>query len=544
MVHTARRHINILLYNPDNEVTNNFMPHLWMFLLKSLTPQGHEVYLIDGNTQHLGETELVQYIREKHVDLVGIGAMTRMIRKAYQMADAVRAAGIPVVMGGPHVTTSPDEALGRDGGPRHADSVVLGEADQIWPTIIEDAARGTLQEIYMARDAAGEVAKPSLVDYPVIPWEQMDLEPFNLIRHFPKWARWALSYIGMTWQSFQLFPIETGRGCPYGCEFCSVTGYFGNSIRFRSNESIISELLTLKSLEKRQKGKIAVFFIDDNLAIDSKRTKSLLREIVARGAQVSWVGQISINLLRDEELVSLIAQSGGKWIFVGLESINTENLKSIRKGFNKPEQYREVLELLARYGVYAITSFIFGMDADHPGIAKNTLNMISSWPPVLPVFGLLTPYPATPLYDRLVSAGRLLRLKHWLEFKPFAMVFSPLHISTAQAEMEVREAWTSSYSPEANSAAMKWLESAPLYDHVIHLLSRLAFRGIYFPQMRRRDWAKILLQNRSSILKVIRQALRMKCQSKMKKIPWLHGASSRQEITCDQSPPANERLGA
>jgi radical SAM superfamily enzyme YgiQ (UPF0313 family) len=508
--------MNILLYNPDNEVTNNFMPHLWMFLLKSLTPQNHEVYLVDGNSQRLSETQLVQYICDKNVDLVGIGAMTRAIRKAYHMADAVRTAGIPVVMGGPHVTELPDEALGRAGEPRHADSVVLGEADRIWPILVADAEHGKLQDIYAALDTAGEAVKPSLADYPVIPWDRMDLDQFNLIQHFPKWARWMLSHVGMTWQAFHVFPVETGRGCPYGCEFCSVTGFFGDSIRFRSNESVINELLILKHLEKRLKGKIAVFFIDDNLAINSKRTKSLLREIIARDAQIPWVGQISMNLLRDEELVSLIAQSGGKWIFVGLESIDSENLKSIRKGFNKPEEYGEILERLSRYGVFAITAFIFGMDGDRPGIAKRTLDMIHSWPPGLPVFGLLTPYPATPLYERLASDGRLIRPKHWLDFKPFTMGFSPLCISSEQAEAEVREAWGSSYSPAANASAMKWLESRPLPDRIIHLLSRLAFRGIYFPQMKRRDWARVLLQNRSSILKIILQALKMKRRSMMK----------------------------
>jgi len=215
--------INILLYNPDNEVTNNFMPHLWMFLLKSLTPPGHEVYLVDGNTERLSETEMVAYIRERSIGLVGIGAMTRMIRKAYQMADAVRRAGVPVVMGGPHVTELPDEALGRDGRPRHADAVVLGEADRIWPDVVADAQRGQLREVYADRDEAGARIQPSLDDYPVIPWEHMDLDSFNLIRHFPGWARRMLAHVGMTWQSFQLFPVETGRGCPYGCEFCSVT---------------------------------------------------------------------------------------------------------------------------------------------------------------------------------------------------------------------------------------------------------------------------------------------------------------------------------
>jgi radical SAM superfamily enzyme YgiQ (UPF0313 family) len=440
--------------------------------------------------------------------------MTRMIRKAYQMADAVRAAGVPVVMGGPHVTELPEEALGRDGGSRHADSVALGEADQVWPAIVADAERGMLQETYAALDAAGEVLKPTLADYPAIPWDRMDLDQFNLIRRFPKWARWMLSYVGMSWQSFHLVPIETGRGCPYGCEFCTVTGFFGDSIRFRSNDSVVNELLKLKSLEKQQKGKIAVFFIDDNLAVNPTRTKSLLREIIAQNAQVPWVGQISINLLRDQELVSLIAQSGCRWIFMGLESIDSANLKSMRKGFNKPEEYREILEGLARHGVYAITSFIFGMDGERPGVARRTLDAILSWPPGLPVFGLLTPYPATPLYERLALAGRLTRPKHWLEFKPFSMGFSPSAISSAQAEAEVREAWESSYAPEANASAMRWLESRPLPDRVIHILSRLAFRGIYFPQMSRKDWLGILFQNRSSIFRVITQALMMKLRSR------------------------------
>src|SRR5271168_2070597 len=120
--------MKILLYNPDNGVTRNFMPHLWMFLLQALTPPGHEVVLIDGNAQPMDEAGLANFVRANGVGLVGIGAMTRMIAKAYRMADAVRAVGVPVVMGGPHVTEMADEALGRDGGSRHADAVALGEA--------------------------------------------------------------------------------------------------------------------------------------------------------------------------------------------------------------------------------------------------------------------------------------------------------------------------------------------------------------------------------------------------------------------------------
>ncbi|HLI29875.1 MAG TPA: radical SAM protein [Terriglobia bacterium] len=502
--------MNILLYNPDNEITNNFMPHLWMFLLKSLTPAGHEVLLVDGNACRMSEDALTEYIQTNHVELVGIGSMTRMAAKAYRMADAVRRLGVPVVMGGPHVTEVPDEVLGRDGGPRHADAIALGEADATWPEIVRDAERGELKEVYAPLDADGKEVKPTLNDYPEIRWDRMDLEQFNLIRHFPKVAQSLLARAGMTWQSFHLIPIESGRGCPYGCEFCTVTGFFGDSIRFRSNESVVKELLLLKSLEKRQKGKIAVFFIDDNLAINPKRLKSLLRDIIAANAQLPWVAQISMNLLRDEELVSLIAQSGGKWIFMGLESIDPDNLKSVAKGFNKPAEYPAVLERLARHGLYAITSFIFGLDGDRPGAADRTLEQIRSWPPGLPVFGLLTPYPATPLYNKLAAAGRLTRPKHWLDFKPFVMAHAPLGLSAEEAQAEVRRAWAASYAPATIARAMKWLETRPLGDRIMHLVARLAFRGIYFPQMRKREWAQVLFENRVAILALIFQALKMK----------------------------------
>src|SRR3954471_13559456 len=140
--------MRILLFNPDNGVTRNFMPHLWMFLLQTLTPPGHEVILIDGNAQPMDEAGIARFVVDQNIGLVGIGAMTRMVAKAYRMADAVRAAGVPVVMGGPHAPKMPDEGLGRAGGPRHADAIALGEADETWPRIVADAARGELDEIY------------------------------------------------------------------------------------------------------------------------------------------------------------------------------------------------------------------------------------------------------------------------------------------------------------------------------------------------------------------------------------------------------------
>jgi radical SAM superfamily enzyme YgiQ (UPF0313 family) len=494
--------LKILLYNPDNGVTRNFMPHLWMFLLKALTPEGHEVVLIDGNAQPMDEEGIATYVRENNIGLVGIGAMTRMIAKAYRMADAVRAAGVAVVMGGPHVTEMADEALGRDGGARHADAVALGEADETWPKIVEDAAQGKLKDVYAPVDAFGQEQKPSLQSYPVIPWDKIDLQQFNLV---PKMAKRWLRKLGAGWGTFRIVPVESGRGCPYGCEFCTVTGFFGDSIRFRTNESVVNELLLLKQRAKSEGGQIAVFFIDDNFAINVKRTKSLLRDIIAAGAQVHWVAQISANLLRDEELIDLIAASGGKWVFIGMESIDPANLKDVNKGFNKPGEYAAVLARLAQRNVFAITSFIFGMDNDTTGVAERTLQEIRSWPPGLPIFGLLTPLPATPLYKRLEVAGRLTRPKHWKEFIPFEMAHTPLKMSIAEAHAEVKYGWSRSYSAEAIGKAVDSLDYKPLGYRVNILIARLCFRGIYFPQMGRFAWLKVISENRRTIWKLVRE---------------------------------------
>jgi radical SAM superfamily enzyme YgiQ (UPF0313 family) len=494
--------MRILLYNPDNGVTRNFMPHLWMFLLQSLTPAGHEVLLIDGNAQPMDEAGIARYVIENQIGLVGIGAMTRMIAKAYAMADAIRAVGVRVVMGGPHVTEEADEALGRNGGPRHADAVALGEADETWPRIVEDAARGALKDLYSPVDDFGQDKKPSLKEYPAIPWDKIDLKQFNLI---PKIATRTLQRVPGGWGTFRIIPMESGRGCPYGCEFCTVTGFFGDSIRFRSNESVVNELLLLKARAKKEGGQIAVFFIDDNFAINIKRTKSLLRDIIAADAQVHWVAQISANLLRDEELVDLIAASGGKWVFIGMESIDPANLKDVNKGFNKPGEYAAVLQRLAQRNVFAITSFIFGMDNDTTGVAERTLAEIRTWPPGLPIFGLLTPLPATPLYKRLEAAGRLTRPKHWQKFIPFEMAHTPLRMTVAEAHAEVKKGWANSYSPEAMAHAVDSLKDKPVGYRVNIFIARMCFRGIYFPQMGPAAWAKLVYQNRRTIFSLARE---------------------------------------
>jgi radical SAM superfamily enzyme YgiQ (UPF0313 family) len=212
--------------------------------------------------------------------------------------------------------------------------------------------------------------------------------------------------------------------------------------------------------------------------------------------------------LRDEELVDLISASGGKWVFIGMESIDPTNLKDVNKGFNKPGEYAAVLERLAARNVYAITSFIFGMDNDTVGVADRTLGEVRTWPPGLPIFGLLTPLPATPLYKRLEKAGRLTRPKHWQEFIPFAMAHTPLKMTIDEAHAEVNHGWAEAYSPEALAAAVESLSDQPLGYRVNIFLARLCFRGIYFPMMGKMAWLKVIAQNRRTIFKLVREGFK------------------------------------
>jgi radical SAM superfamily enzyme YgiQ (UPF0313 family) len=218
------------------------------------------------------------------------------------------------------------------------------------------------------------------------------------------------------------------------------------------------------------------------------------------------VGQISANLLRDEELLDLIAESGGKWIFIGMESLDPANLASVKKSFNKPGEYATVLQKLAKRNVYCITSFIFGLDNDTTGVSERTLAAMREWPPVLPVFGQITPFPATPLYDRLLKEGRLTRPKHWLEFAPFHMAHTPLKMSIPEVQDEVRAAWTNSYSPEATKRALDSIADEPVPYKISHFAARMFFRGIYFPQKGVWGWLKLIAQNRASLFRIVRES--------------------------------------
>jgi hypothetical protein len=326
--------------------------------------------LVDGNARAMTDDELVaspargrRPRRHRRDDAHGRQGLPRRRR--------LRAAGIKVVMGGPHVTECPDEALGRDGGPRHADAVALGEADETWPLIVEDAARGELKEVYEPEhDAKGNDLKPSLQPYPHIPWETLDLDQFSLV---PGFLRPLLSKLGGGWGKFHVVPIGDGARLPLRLRVLHRDGLL------RRLDPLPHERVGRRRVAPAQGARAPRARADSGLLHRRQpRHQHQAHEVAAArhhrgGAQLPWVAQISANLLRDEELVDLIAESGGKWVFIGMESIDPANMADVNKNFSKPGEYGAVLERLARRNVYAITSFIFGMDNDTVGVAERTV---------------------------------------------------------------------------------------------------------------------------------------------------------------------------
>ncbi len=501
--------MNILLYVPDNQVTENFMPQLWPFILQRLTPDEHRVIIVDGNVTRHAPEQVADFVVAEKVDLVGIGFMTRMAQKAYRVADAIRAvSAVPIVMGGPHVTAEPEEPLGGEGRPRHADSVVLGEADELWPVVVADAAAGRLQPRYGGALANGEGSWPLLDDYPIIRWDRMDLSQFDLMRFVPGAVNRVLHRLKIPIDKIYIFPVESGRGCPYGCEFCSVTGFFGSRTRFRPVENVVEELLLVQTVAKRDGAQAIVFFVDDNFAINRERAKNLLREMVRRGVDMPWCAQISVNLLKDEELVDLIVAAGGRLVFIGLESVESESLQTANKNFNRPADYAKTLDGMARKGLYAITSFIYGLDADRPGCSRKVLSAIESWPPVMPVFCLLTPLPGTPLYRRLEGEGRLTRPRHWLDFRANKAAFTPRNLTPEQMERELVRSWRRSYRAAAFARTQRWMRKnrRPFEQQATLFIFRLIFRGIYFPQKNLWAWMRLLGRNVFTLTSLVYQA--------------------------------------
>ncbi|HWF19640.1 MAG TPA: radical SAM protein [Verrucomicrobiae bacterium] len=309
---------------------------------------------------------------DEATDLVAISVETYTAKRAYQIASEYRKRGVPVVMGGFHASLCPDEVS------RHAEAVVTGEAEAVWPTVIDDARHGTLKKFYR------QSSRVSLTGL------KPNRSIFRGKRYLP---------IGL---------IEAGRGCHFKCEFCAVQTVFNSTQTRRPVDDIIAELRLLKGEKK------LFFFVDDNITSNLEQAKDFFRALIPLG--IRWVSQSSINAAHDEEFLDLLVRSGCQGVLIGFESLNPINLKEMNKAFNTMRGgFEQALANLRKHRVRVYGTFIFGYDADTPESFQKTVAFAKDHALYIAAFNHLTPFPGTPLYRRFETEGRLLYDAWWLD---------------------------------------------------------------------------------------------------------------------------------
>jgi radical SAM superfamily enzyme YgiQ (UPF0313 family) len=331
-----------------------------------LTPRDVAVKFYDDRM------ELIPF--DEKTDLVAISVETYTARRAYQIASEYRRRKVPVVMGGFHASLCPDEVA------RYAESVVVGEAEALWPAVIDDARHGRLQKFYRSR---GRTSLDGL---------RPDRSIFAGKRYLP---------IGL---------VEAGRGCHFKCEFCAVQTVFEATQTRRPIDQILAEVRALKDTRK------LFFFVDDNITSNLRQAKEFFRALIPLG--VRWVSQASINAAHDEEFLDLLVRSGCQGVLIGFESLNPANLESMNKRFNTAKGGFEVaLANLRRHRIRVYGTFIFGYDGDTPDSfgPGPTVDFARRHGFYIAAFNHLTPFPGTPLYHRLEREGRLLYDAWWLD---------------------------------------------------------------------------------------------------------------------------------
>ena len=332
--------------------------------LAGLTPKDVEVRFYDDRMERVPFDE--------PADLVAISVETYTAKRAYQIASEYRKRGVPVVMGGFHATLCPAEVA------RHAEAVVCGEAELLWPRVIDDARHGCLEKFYR------QTTRPSLAGL------KPDRSIFRGKRYLP---------IGL---------VEAGRGCHFKCDFCAVQTVFGSTQTRRPVDDIIAELRILKHEKK------LFFFVDDNITSNLEQAKEFFRALIPLGLR--WVSQASINAAHDEEFLELLTRSGCQGVLIGFESLNPANLKDMNKSFNTMRGgFTRALANLRRHRIRVYGTFIFGYDRDTPECFTETVAFAQEHALYIAAFNHLTPFPGTPLYARMAGEGRLLYDSWWLD---------------------------------------------------------------------------------------------------------------------------------
>ncbi len=365
-------------------------------ILGALTPETS--FTMEFINEYWGE----QVDFHSDADLVAISFVTPSARRAYEVADKFRERGKPVVMGGVHASVCAEEAA------RHADVIIAGEAEETWPRFLEDFLAGAVKPRY-------DATRP-------VPPELIPLPNRGLAKR-----PWKLHNISMM----------ATRGCPFGCDFCAVSNFFGKKVRCRPVDLVIQDLEAALALEEQQTRLVALK--DDNLAFNRDYAGTLFERLIPLNLQ--WAGQTNIKSLDDPELVDLMAKSGAALITVGLESVKPANIARYHKSYEEAARVKEVIARLHRHNIFVWGSYMIGFDDDTPESLEATYRQAKYLNLDLATFNLLTPFPGTDLYHRLAAEGRLVE-KRWEYYDVEHSVFKPLLMSqeelTRQAHQIIR----------------------------------------------------------------------------------------------------------
>jgi radical SAM superfamily enzyme YgiQ (UPF0313 family) len=401
--------MQIALVNPVTRRTQGyhtigtFLPQLGLQVLAKLTPPGHTIDIID---ECFGTDQTESLLAAKDYDVVGITGYTSGATRAYELAASCRKRGIPVVMGGPHASACPVEAA------EFVDSVAVGECDNVWPEIIEDVQSQKLQKIYM-----GKLSDLEETGYG---GANQEIQPIN--------GRYHVS------------GIQTSRGCPVGCEYCSVTNFNGAPIRRRRIGDIVEEW------NRTRKG--FMFVVDDNFfGVGEKHAewaKELLRALIKHGKKRHWFSQTTINMGDDDEGMRLAYKAGCRGMFVGFESFNSASLQNYHKGINRKnlDRYHELVGGFHRAGIAVFGGFIIGSDDDTVETVADTALAAARLGVDIIQITNLTPLPGTKLYDRFKESGRLLATnwpEDWESYTFTETVFQPAKMSARDLDEALSE---------------------------------------------------------------------------------------------------------
>lgn len=342
---------------------------------------------------------------DEPTDLVAISVETYTARRAYQIASEYRARGVPVVMGGFHATLCPAEVA------EYCDSIVIGEAEELFPVLIEDYRHGTPKAVY-----------------------QSDTRPSDL-----GFSPDRSLFVGKRYLPISL--VEFSRGCKFVCDFCAIQSAYEASHRCRPVENVIEEV---KRIKKRGR---MIFFIDDNLTSNMEAAKQLMRRLIP--LKIHWVSQCDISVAYDKEALELMKRSGCQGVLVGFESLDKSTLKAMKKGFNMMQGGPvEAIANFQHHGLRLYGTFIFGNDHDTAATFRETLQFAIDQGLFIAAFNHITPFPGTPLYQRLEKEGRLLYDKWWLDdaYRYGEVPFRPKNIEPSELArlcIETRKAFYS-----------------------------------------------------------------------------------------------------